>query len=166
MPACWYPNIFPGPPETALHFVGDEHDAVPFGHRAQTLHERDRRGDEAAFAQFGFDDDRGHVFGHDLGPEQLLQRVDGPFRRPAAVLVRKRRVVDVGRERAEVLPVRRARRGHRQRKQRPPVEAAAERDDCRSPGVRARDLDGVLDRFRACREQHTLVRVHPTDQRA
>ena len=29
-----------GPPESGLHFVGDEHDAVPLGERAEALQER------------------------------------------------------------------------------------------------------------------------------
>ncbi len=40
-------------------------------------------------------------------------------------------------------------RGHRQRKQRPAVEGAVERDDRLPPGMQARQLDGVLDRLRS-----------------
>ena len=74
-----------------------------------------------------------------------MQRVLG---RDAAVRVRRRRAVDVGRERAEALLVDELRR-HRHRQVRAAVERAVEDDDAGAAGRRARDLDGVLDRLRA-----------------
>ena len=73
------------------------------------------------------------------------QRVLG---RDAAVRVRRRRAVDVGRERAEALLVDEL-RGHRHRQVRAAVEGAVEDDDAGSAGRGARDLDGVLDRLGA-----------------
>jgi hypothetical protein len=68
-------------------------------------------------------------------------------------------VIDLGRQRAEILPVRGVRRGHRQRQLRASVERATEGDHACAARVGACDLDGVLGRFRARREQNGLVRL-------
>ncbi len=48
----------------------------------------------------------------------------------------------------------------RQAKQRAPVKRAREGDDCRTPGRRAGNLDGVLDCFRArCHKQSLLGEI-------
>ena len=80
-------------------------------------------------------------------------------RRHAAILVRERRVVDLGGKRPEVLLVAGARRGEREARKRAAVEGAVEGDDARAVGVRAGDLHGVLGGLDAGREQQRLVRA-------
>ena len=63
----------------------------------------------------------------------------------AAVGVRERRAVDLGRERPEPGLVRMRLGRHRHRQQRAAVEAALERDHGGAARVQPRDLDGVLD---------------------
>ena len=65
------------------------------------------------------------------------------------VRVRRRRAVDLGRERAESRLVRLHLARHRHREQRPPVERVVEGDDRLATSRPARDLDRVLDRFGA-----------------
>ena len=76
----------------------------------------------------------------------------------------KRRVIDLRRERTEVLAVRGIRRGHRQRQQRAAVERAGERDDALPVREAARDLHGVFRRFGAGRHEQRLAR-RPADER-
>jgi hypothetical protein len=75
-----------------------------------------------------------------------------------AVLVRKRHAVDLGREGPETRLVRMGLRGQREREERPPVEAALERDHGRPLRVRAGDPDRVHRRLGAG------VRVAPLRQ--
>ncbi len=133
---------------------------------ADRAHARDellRRDDEATFALHGLEHDRGDVLRCDLRDERALERCERGLARDAAVLVRERDAVHLGRERAETRLVRVRLRGEREREQRPPVEAALEADHRGPPGVRARELDGVLDRFGARVEERRLRR--PVERR-
>ena len=90
-----------------------------------------------------------------------LERVLG---RHAAVGVRERHAVDLGRERAEARLVGVHLRGQREREHRAPVERAVERDHRRAARVGARELDGVLDGLGAGVEERGLDR--PRDRHA
>src|SRR5207248_4696454 len=85
--------------------------------------------------------------------EQGSQRVGT---RDAAVLVRERDAVHLGCERPETRLVRMRLRGEREREERAAVEAALEADHRGPAGVRACELDRVLDRFRAGVEESSL----------
>ncbi len=66
-------------------------------------------------------------------------------------------MVDLRRERAEGRLVRRNLAGERHRHERAAVEAAAEGDHARAPGVRTRDLDRVLDCLRTGGDEDGLL---------
>ena len=74
-----------------------------------------------------------------------------------AVRVRRRRAVDLGRERPEALLVGLDLAGQRHRHQRAAVEAAVEGDDRRAAGRGAGDLDRVLDGLGAGVEEDRLL---------
>src|SRR4030095_16064159 len=74
-------------------------------------------------------------------------------------LVRERNAVDLGSEGSEARLVRVRLRGERQREQRAAVEAALEPDHGRAAGVRARELDRVLDGLGARVEERRLRRL-------
>ena len=136
-------------PKPGLHLVGDEDDPVLVADRPQALDELRRRREEAALALLRLEDDRRDVVRRDVGREQALERGERRRRVRAAIRVRERRAVDLGRERPEALLVRVRLRGHRQRHPRATVERAVERDDALPLRVEARELDGVLDRLGA-----------------
>ena len=115
-----------------------------------------RRRDEAAFAEHRFDDDRRDAVGGHDAVEDFVERSQRIFGGNAVAIAGKRRVVDLAAERPEVLLVRRVLTGHRQRQQRASVVTVGERDDGRPPRVFARDLDRVLGRLGAGREQQRL----------
>ena len=119
-----------GAAEAGLHLVDDEDDPVPVADRAHAREELRRRDDEAALALDGLDDDRRDVLRRDLRDERALERGERGVGVDAAVLVRERHAVDLGRERAEARLVRVRLRGERERQQRAAVEAALE---ARSP---------------------------------
>ena len=119
-------------------------------------HELTRRDDEAALALDGLDHDRGDRLGGDLRHERALERGERRLPVGPAVVVRERHAVDLGRKRPEAGLVRVRLRGQREAEQRPPVEAALEADHCRPAGVRAGELDRVLDRLGARVEERRL----------
>src|SRR5712691_7718270 len=103
-----------GPPlagttHAGLHFVDDEHDAVLAADALQFLQEEFWRGDVAAFALDGLDDDGGDFLGIEEALEDLaLERFEdfgaasfGGVAVLAAVRIRIRDVLDAGEERAE-----------------------------------------------------------------
>ena len=111
--------------------------------------ERRGRGEEAALALLRLEHDRGDVLRRDVRREHALERRERGRGVRAAIGVRVRRAVDLGRERPEPLLVRVRLRRHRQRHPRAAVERALERDDGLPLRVQARELDGVLDRLGA-----------------
>ncbi len=115
-----------------------------------------RRGDEPALALDGLEDDRSDVLGSDECQERVAQRSECVGSRGAAIGVRERDAIDLGRERAETGLVRMGLRGESQREHRPAVERALECDHGVTAGVRASELDGVLDRLGACVEEGRL----------
>src|SRR2546430_341846 len=117
-----------GASEAGLDLVDDGEDAVFLGPRARAREELAGRGDEAALAQQGLDDDRGDAVGGTPRCEQVAQPRQRGRRVPAAVLVRKGRLVDLGGVRAEVLLVRLHGAGEAEREQRAAVERTAEAD--------------------------------------
>src|SRR6266851_4656454 len=92
-------------PEAALDLVRDQQDPVAGGELAQPAQEVGRGRDESALAQDRLDDHGGDPLWRDLGVEQALERGEGFLGVPASILVRKGRLVDLGRVRAEVLLV-------------------------------------------------------------
>ena len=67
-----------GPCEAALHLVADEDDAVLVADLAEPFDELARRGDEAALALDGLEDDRGDVLGGDERRERPAQARPAP----------------------------------------------------------------------------------------
>ena len=153
-------------PEARLHLVGDEDDPVAVAERPQPLDVGLRRRDEAALALLGLEDDRGDVLRRDVRLEHALELCERGDRVGPPVGVRIRRAVDLGRERPHPDLVRVGLRGHRQREQRPPVEAALVRDHGGTAGVQARELDRVLDRLRPGVEERRAGRAGDRDERA
>ena len=133
--------------EPGLHLVDDEHDAVAVADLAQTLHELRWRGHEAALALHRLDDDRRDVLRGNQRRERALEGSERLGGGGAAIGVRERHPVDLGRERAEPELVGMRLRGERQRQQRATVERTLEGDHRRTAGVEPRKLDGVLDRL-------------------
>jgi hypothetical protein len=144
--------------EAGLHFVDDEDDAVLPREVAELPHERNRRWNEATFPELGLHDHGRDVGRDDVRVKQLIQCLHGAIGGPAAVLVGKGRVIDVGGEGSEVLAVHGTRSSQRQAEQGPSVKSSVERDHARSPRVRPCDLHGVLGRLRSRCEQNRLVR--------
>ena len=115
-------------PDAALHFVGDEQDAVRVAERAQLGEPTGGRDDVAAFALDRFDEDRRDVFRpRQMAEERLLD----------CARLAVWRVVDAGQQRTEAAAVARLARGERQAAERTAVERAVERDDVRSTRWRA-----------------------------
>ena len=148
-----------GAAEAGLHLVDDEQDPLAVADRAQPLEELRRRGDEAALALDGLDDDRGDRLGGDLRRERPLERGERVARGDPAVLVRERDAVDLGRERPEPRLVGMRLRREREREERAAVEAALEGDHRRPARVAARELDRVLDGLGARVEERGLDRA-------
>ena len=105
------------------------------------------------------EDDRSHRLRRDRGGERPLEPCKGVLDRDAAIGVRKRNPVHLGREGAEPRLVRHHLRGEREREQRPPVEGPFERDHRRPLRVGAGELDRVLDRLGAGVEERRLRRA-------
>src|SRR5215211_201943 len=139
------PEELPGAGEAALDLVHDHYDPVLVAEMANALHELLRSDHEATLALHRLDHDRRDGLSGDLRDERALERGECAAGAGAAVLVWEGHAVDLRRERAEPRLVRVRLRRHRQAEQRPPVEAALERDHGRALRVRARELDRVLD---------------------
>ena len=107
----------------------------------------------------GLDDERRDALRRHLGRERALDGAERLVGRRAAVLLRERHAVDLGRERAEPGLVRMRLRRHRQREHRSPVEGALEDDHRRPLRVGPRELDRVLDRLGARVEERRLGRL-------
>ena len=147
-----------GAPEAGLHLVDDHDDPVLVAEPANAVEERLRCDDEAPLALDGLDHDRRNRLGGDLRDQRALQGRKRFLGARAAVLVRERHSVDLGCERPQPRLVRVRLRGQRKGQQRPSVEAAFEGDHRRTAGVDARELDRVLDGFRAGVEERCLRR--------
>ena len=152
-------------PEARLHFVGDEHDSMLSADLLQHPEELPGRRDEAPFAEHRLDDDRGHRFRRHHALEGVLQVLRAGRRAPgilqaigAAVAIGVGNPVDVAGERLEPRLVRMRLAGQRHGQQRPPVKGVLEADHRGPLGVRAGDLDGVLDALRAAVHQERLFR--------
>ncbi len=148
-----------GAPEAGLHLVDDEDDAVLVADPPDPREELPRRDDEAALPLHGLDHDGGDALGGDLCHEGPLERGEGLGGRGPAVVVGEGDAVHLGRERAEPRLVRVRLRRHGHREERAAVEGSLERDHRRAAGVRARELDRVLDRLRARVEERRLRRA-------
>ncbi len=132
------------PADTRLHLVVHEDDPVLAAQLRKTSREVGRHGDEPALALDGLEHDTCHRLRVDLGLESALERSDRITGRDAAVRVRRRHTVDLGREGAEARLVRLHLAGHRHRQQRATVKGVVEHDHGRPARERARDLHGVL----------------------
>ena len=156
----------PGAPEPGLHLVRDEDDPVLVADPAQTLDELRRRRQEPALALLRLEHDRGDVIAPRRESRTSARARRARSSRRAAIRVRVRRPVDLGRERPEARLVRMRLRRHRQRHQRAAVERAVERDDALAPRVQARELDRVLDRLGAGVEERGARLAADRDERA
>src|SRR5437667_240891 len=76
-----------GAPEARLDLVRDEEHPVTVAQLTQLAHEVEWRGDEAALAEHGLDDDRGDSLRGDLRLEEALEVAHRGLRRPAGVCV-------------------------------------------------------------------------------
>ena len=155
----------PGAADAGLHLVVDVEDPVLARRSPAARREVGRHGDEAALALHRLE----HHAGDRRRVDVLLEagaraRRSRPRCRPA-VRVRRRRAVDVGRERAEALLVRTTFAVIAMRQDRAAVEGAVEDDDAGPAGRGARDLDRVLDRLGArVDEQPTSVAASPGER--
>src|SRR5712691_280324 len=138
-----------GPADTGLDLVVDEEDPVLLADLLQPLREVFGHLDEATLALHGRQHEAGDRGGVDVLLEQQLEPADRVVRRDTAVRVRRRRAIDLARERTEALLVRDDLRRHRHRQAGAAVERVIEDDHSGPPGRSARNLDGVLDRFGA-----------------
>ena len=156
----------PSPPEPGLHLVRHEQDAFPVADSAQAFHELRGRGQEAALALLRLEHDRRDVFRRHRRHEQALEGAECGCGVRAAIGIRVRRAVDLGRKGPQPLLVRMRLRGHGQGHPRPAVECALEREDRLSLRVEARELDGVLDRLGAGVEERSTRLPGDRSQRA
>ena len=143
-----------GAPDTGLHLVDHQHDAVLVGPLAQPSQEAGVGRDVAALAEHRFDDERGGVRGGGHGLQQVIQlgqrEIGGLVDRPAVVRrVRERGDVHTGHHRRETRPELGARGGHRRRGDGAAVEAAVEHHDVGPSGGLAGQPQRGLDGFAA-----------------
>ena len=124
-----------------------------------------RRRQEAGLALHRLDDDRRDLLGGDLCEEQLPQLRKSRLGVGAAIVLRERRPVDLGRQRAHSDLVRMRARGQGHREQRAAVECTLERDHRGPSGVETRELDRVLDRLGAGVEERRLGRTAERGER-
>ncbi|MNE29138.1 hypothetical protein D3C80_1226100 [compost metagenome] len=146
-----------GAAETGLDFVEDQHDAMAVAALAQPLQKCLGRGDEAAVPLYGLDENGRDPVGRHVSGEQFVEARQRFITADAAVGVGVGRVVDLGRERPEVLLVGLAHAGKGHAQQGAAMEAAAEGNDRRPVGMATGDLDGVFHRFGTGCEQRGLV---------
>ncbi len=140
-----------------LDFVGDKHDAVLATNALEFLQEEVGSNDVAAFALNRLDDDAGDFLGIKEAFEDLLFEYLKDFRAAgfrsvaegAAIGVRKRNVLDAGKQSAKTLALRGFRSGQRKSAHGAAVKAAVERDHFVALGGITRELDGAFDGFRA-----------------
>ena len=146
----------PGATESTLDLVGDQDDAVAVAQAPQPPQQLGRRRIEPAFAQHRLDDDRCHARRVHIRLEQLLERLQRMLERDAVIQHRVGQVVDLRQHRPKAGLVGLHLAGETHARQRAAVEAARERDHGRALGMKARDLDGVLDRLRAGGQEYGL----------
>ena len=135
---------------------------TPFSvhHSAQPRQEAIGGYDEAALAEDRLDHHAGDVAGTDLLVDHRDRAVGGlaaADRGRLAERIAHRRPVHLAGERAEALLVGHVLGRHRHREVGTAVVGVVEDDDGVAAGVRASDLDGVLDRLGAGVEQHGLL---------
>ena len=129
----------------------------------QLAQEVRRRLGEPAFAQDRLDEHAGHARSRDVGRGQRPQVGHRALDRRVVVAAepavgrRVRREVDAGQQRLVAGPVVHVRARDRRRPERPPVEAATERDDARPTRDPARELERAVDRLGAGVEEHHRV---------
>ena len=103
-------------------------------------------------------DDGGDRLRIDVAVEQAVEIGERLLGRDAAIGLREFGVIDLGRKRPEAPLVRHDLAGERHGHERAPVKAAGECDHRRPLGVVARDLDGVLHRLGAGRQEQGFFR--------
>src|SRR5690606_31466208 len=133
-----------GTGETGLDFVDDEQDAMGVAALAQRAQEFGRSDVEAAFALDRLDDDGRHPVRADVGLEQQVQRPQGVLHGDAVQPAGEGDVVDLGRQRAEILLVGGDLAGQGHAHEGAAVERAGKGHDPGAAGGGARDLDGVF----------------------
>ena len=146
---------FSGASDAALHFIGDEDDAVFVADFADHGEKFAWWNDEAAFAEHGLRDDRGHLIGGNNALKSVLQvmragHLAGGVREAirAVIAVGVRDAINFRGERAETGLIRIRLAGERHAHQGAAVKGIFKADDCGPLGVGACNLHSVLDRFR------------------
>ena len=134
-----------------LHFVSNQHNTVLVAQGAQPLHGLSLDGVETALALHRLKNDGSHTRRLDVALEQLLHGVFGVLQ--ICAMARERHVVNLGGKGAKARLVGLDLASERHRKQAAAVEGAAKGNDAAAPSVRAGDLDGVLNRLGAGREE-------------
>ena len=153
------------PAASALHFVGDHHDAMLVAQLANAREKSRRHGQESGFTLYRFNDDSGHGGWINLRHHGLFQLLDAegdvfvlghPLRR--AIDVRNGQPHDLWRERAKAGFEKTVLAGEAQGKQRTAVVSALEADDGRSASVLARQLHCVFHALGAAVGEQSLLR--------
>ena len=147
-----------GAAHAGLHLVVDVEDAVRLAPLVEAADELGRHDGEAALALHRLEDHAGHRGRIDGRLEHPVERVERVGRRDAAIRIRRRRPVDLGRKRPHAALVDEL-GGQAHRQQRAAVEAAVEGDHRVAARVVAGDLDRVLDRLGARVDQQRLLLV-------
>src|SRR6516225_3238601 len=126
----------PCPSKAALHFVGDEQDAVFVAEFDEYSEIIEWRNDKSSFSQNRFSDDGSNIFRRHDALERVFQVTGaveiagGIFQRVgAAIAIRVRHAVDVTGERRKSRFVRMRLAGERQSHHSAPVEGVFESDD-------------------------------------
>ena len=152
----------PGAPDARLHLVVDVEDAVPSSSSCSRFGKSGGIGRKPPSPCTGSSTAHATDSGSTSPLKSSFKRCDRVVRGHAAIGIRGRCAVHLGRERPEALLVRDDLRGHRHGEQRPAVERVVEDDHGRAAGRDARDLDRVLDRLGARVQEQRLLICTPT----
>src|SRR5829696_2068204 len=142
-------------PASGLHLVGDVEDPVMLAELFQRAHEVGRHRDEAALALHGLEHHARHALRVDVLLEEELEPGERVLGGNAAKRVRRRRPVDLRRQRPEALLVDEL-RSHRHGQVGAAVKGPVKDDDRGALGRGAGDLDRVLDRLGPGVDEHRL----------
>src|SRR5882724_6648988 len=153
-----------GARDARLDFVGNKEDAVLAADHGQSLEEPWRRGHEASLTENRLRDHSCDRFRGDNALENIFQsagaaELAGGILQSirAAIAVRISNPVDIAHERLEAGLIGMRLAGQRHGHHGAAMESVVEADDGRTLGVGTRDLNSVLDRFRAAVRKKCLL---------